>query len=308
MTRKTEPGRRPDGFRIRSGPDADLDAYRLVGGGWALFAHLKDPRLTTDDSVTRWVVDFCERVVVVGRALKTASGSTPLPALWLGTERPSELWALEAGLELCLEVENVQNPGLFLDQRENRRRLTELVREALRAGSATDDEGVLNLFSHTGAFSMAALAGGAPRTTSVEASGRYLSWERRNLTRNFPERASSCRLLRGDARSFLRRARGRGARYRFIVIDPPTFSRGSGKPFRVRDELPGLLSDALACLPNERSAAVLVSSNDAQWPRAAFFAAVGAEAHRAGGRVEPGTVPADFGSDYPLNSAWVFRK
>lgn len=302
---KTEEGRWPDGFRLRSGHDVDVDAYRLVGGGWVLFAHLKDRGLVSDDVVTRWVVEFGERVIVVGRALKTTSGSTPLPAVWLDREHPPELWAMESGLELCLEVEGVQNPGLFLDQRENRRRLTDLVREFRRGGA--NDDGVLNLFSYTGAFSMAALAGGAASSTSVDASARYLSWERRNLMRNFPERASACRLLRGDARSFLRRAKGRGAQYRFIVIDPPTFSRGEGKPFRVRDELPGLLADALACQPTEGSSAILVSSNDAQWHGTAFFSAIEREARRARARVERGVIPPDFGPDYPLNSAWVLR-
>lgn len=295
------------GFRFRSDPAFDIDAYRLAEGRHALFAHVKDERFTGAEHVATWVAWFEAPVVVVGRALKTPARSLPLPPVWSEGSDPSlELWAVEAGLELRLEVEGVLNPGLFLDQRENRRRLTELLR-AGGPGAPSAEHGVLNLFSYTGAFTLAALAGGATRVTSVDVSARYLSWEGENVARNFPERVASCRRLKADARDFLRRARARGDRYRAIVLDPPTFSRGQGRPLRIREDLVPLVQDALACLPVQGPGALLVSANDAGWDRDAFLATVRDAAHGVSARVEPGALPPDFPPDHPLVSAWILR-
>lgn len=305
------------GFRFRSSAEVDIDAYPLEAGAFALFAHVKDERAASDEVATGWITEFARPVVALGRALKTGSRSSPLSAVWLSEdgagprsspEAAPELWAVEDDLRFLLALENVLNPGLFLDQRGNRRRLSERVRAAV-ADREDRTVRVLNLFSYTGAFSLAALASGAASTTSVDASSRYLAWEGRNLARNFPSTAGQCRLLRDDARAFLRRARTRGDRYSFIVMDPPTFSRGK-KPFHARKDLPGLVSDAALCLENDAHAAIFVSSNDAGWSEESFAHDVECAAHDAGAsqlRVETGVIPGDFPAGHALRSAWITR-
>jgi 23S rRNA (cytosine1962-C5)-methyltransferase len=306
--------RRAGSYRVRSQDDADVDAYRLVGAlppqrqRLFLFAHLKEARLVDDEAFAREIATATgEDVVGVGRALKADRGSEPLSTIWFDT--PPEdgvLWTEEGPLRFRLETKDVLNPGLFLDQRENRVRLSALCRDAIAQTGAPESVSVLNLFSYTGSFSLAARAGGATRTTSVDVSARYLAWERKNFDENFPG-ADPPRLIRADARDFLRRARKRGDQYRFIVIDPPTFSRGDGKPFRVASELPRLAEDALACLSRDAPSAVFVSTNDAGWSNEEFLVAMERVARAGSATLSEGTTPSDFGPDHPLKSAWLSR-
>ncbi|HEX7670681.1 MAG TPA: class I SAM-dependent methyltransferase [Polyangiaceae bacterium] len=301
--------------RFRTGSDADVDAYLLEDGRFFLFCHLLDGSLAADDAYARSLVGaFPEGTVMgVGRALKTDEGSTPLAPVWFG-EAPAggELWTVEAGVRFRLEAERVLNPGLFLDQRENRQRLGELVREARIEPGQREDDGLLNLFSYTGAFSLAARRAGVRRTTSVDLSARYLAWERQNFDANFAGAAATPseeapRLIRDDARAFLRRAVKKGAKYRFIVIDPPTFSRGQKDVFRVQEQLVPMARDALECLCTDGLSAVLVSMNDARWNPVDFFGAFDGLARDAGVRAERGHTPADFGDAHPLKSVWLIR-
>jgi len=316
MDRFSREERRAGSYRLRcqSQDDADVDAYRLVDAPpqqqrLFLFAHLKEARLVDDEAFAREIATATgEEVVGVGRALKTDSGSEPLPTIWFAT--PPEdgvLWTSEGALRFRLETKDVLNPGLFLDQRENRARLEELCREAIARTKAPETVSVLNLFSYTGSFSLAARAGCVTRTTSVDVSARYLAWERKNFDENFPG-TEPPRLIRADARDFLRRARKRGDEYRFIVIDPPTFSRGEGKPFRVASELPRLAEDALACLSSDAPSALFVSTNDARWAHEEFVDAMERVARAGSATLSEGTVPGDFWHAHPLKSAWLVRE
>jgi len=288
--------------RLASGARADIDVYRLESGDFLLFAHLKQE---TADGGEAFLREAVQRVpgsaIVIGRALKTPDRSEPLAPLWLVPERQgTPLVAVERGLRYALEVEQVLNPGLFLDQERNRARLTELVRAA-----GVADAALLNLFSYTGSFSVAARAGGISQTTSVDVSARYLAWERRNWETNFGEGAAP-RLIKDDARDFVRRASKKETRYRFIVVDPPTFSRGQGKAFRVRGELVPLVEGALACFPDDGPAALLASTNDAGFFEPEFNAELEQLARRKGLRFERGIVPEGF-RDTHAKSAWLLR-
>jgi 23S rRNA (cytosine1962-C5)-methyltransferase len=292
--------------RILSGPRADVDAYLLDSGDYLLFAHLK---VETPDGDETFLRDLAEKqlpgaVSAIARAVKTPQRSEPLAPVWLKGPGGA-LVAMEGGLRYVLSTDDVLNPGLFLDQRDNRSRLVELVADAAARGPLGQDDGMLNLFSYTGSFSVAAFSAGAPGTTSVDVSARYLRWERQNHEANFGER-SAPRLIKDDARDFVRRARKKGARYRFVVIDPPTFSRGQGKPFRARDELVPLVRAAIECFPPHGSAAVLASTNDAGFDGVEFRRELEAEAEDHGLRFEPGRVPEDF-RDTHAKSAWLVR-
>src|SRR5262249_9120116 len=80
--------------------------------------------------------------------------------LLAGAPPPARVPFTERGLSFVAEIGSGQKTGFFLDQRENRA----LVR-ALSGGRS-----VLNLFSYSGAFGVAALAGGAARVTHVDSS------------------------------------------------------------------------------------------------------------------------------------------
>src|SRR5581483_6832476 len=105
---------------------------------------------------------------------------------------------------------NVLNPGLFLDQELNRKKLFDAIQAAARHSSSPIR--ILNLFSYTGSFSVAAACAGARSTTSVDVSARYLAWEKRNHGINAERGKRACegldpatRMIRDDARVFLKR-------------------------------------------------------------------------------------------------------
>ncbi len=118
----------------------------------------------------------------------------------------------EGDLRFLVNLWDYLDTGLFLDDRLLRR----LVRERASGGD------FLNLFAYTCAASVAAAAGGARSTTSVDLSGAYLAWGRKNLALN-GFRGSAYRFVRADVLRWLSRG-GDGRRYRTILLAPPTYS------------------------------------------------------------------------------------
>jgi 23S rRNA (guanine2445-N2)-methyltransferase / 23S rRNA (guanine2069-N7)-methyltransferase len=124
-----------------------------------------------------------------------------------GVERVVE----EAGLRFTVNLSDYLDTGLFLDHRG--------VRAWLKAHAAGRD--FLNLFCYTGTASVAAAAGQARSTTSVDLSNTYLDVTRRNLELNGFTGAAHA-TLRADCLAFLREEK---RRYGLIFLSPPTFSR-----------------------------------------------------------------------------------
>jgi 23S rRNA (cytosine1962-C5)-methyltransferase len=135
---------------------------------------------------------------------------------WPAAEPPaSELVPfLENNMELVGDVAAGQKTGFFLDQRENRARLAALASE----------RSVLNLFSYSGAFSMAALRGGARRAVDVDASDAALQLARQIRQRNgLP--ADPQDFVRADVFEDLRRRVGAEEKWDIVISDPPPFAR-----------------------------------------------------------------------------------
>ncbi len=133
-------------------------------------------------------------------------------------DRQATLAVAEAGLQFEVNLSDYLDTGLFLDHRPTR---------ALVRGEAAGRR-LLNLFCYTGSFSVAAAAGKAATTTSLDLSNTYLDWTRRNLAANgFVDRRRH-ELVRDDARAFLEhRLRRGGEPFDLVVVDPPTYSRSA---------------------------------------------------------------------------------
>jgi 23S rRNA (cytosine1962-C5)-methyltransferase len=82
---------------------------------------------------------------------------------------------------------------------------------------------VLDGFSYTGGFAIAALAGGAKQVTALESSSAALDVARENLQAN-PLDASKIELIQVDVFAHLRTLRDRGARFGMVILDPPKFA------------------------------------------------------------------------------------
>ena len=147
-------------------------------------------------------------VFAPGRLVVRAEGG---PASDAGAE---EATFVEYGLRFVADLVAGQKTGFFLDQRENRRRIRE------RSGGKT----LLNLFSYSGGFSVAALAGGAARAVDVDSSEPALALARRHRRENgFPEAGAD--FVRADVFEDLRSRTAAGERWDVVVLDPPAFAK-----------------------------------------------------------------------------------
>ena len=135
------------------------------------------------------------------------------PRLVSGSELGQRASIRENGLSYLINFGEGLATGIFLDQRENRRRLLALPLQG---------KTVLNTFAYTCAFSVAAAKAGAV-TTSVDLSKNYLEWGRDNFRANDLDPAAHDFIF-GDAFEWLKRLAKRGQRWDVVILDPPTFS------------------------------------------------------------------------------------
>ncbi|PIE25048.1 MAG: methyltransferase [Neptuniibacter caesariensis] len=155
---------------------------------------------------------------------------------------PEQMNTLELGLFYQIKPQRNQNSGLFLDMREGRRWIMH------NAGGKR----VLNLFSYTCAFSVAALAGGAEYVVNVDMSRGAINTGKENHRLNGLEDGRA-KFLAYDLFRSWKRIRQNGP-YDLIVIDPPSFQPGSfvaekdyRKVIRRLNELTEVGSQVLAC-------------------------------------------------------------
>ena len=112
--------------------------------------------------------------------------------------------------------------GIFLDMVKGRRFVNAQAKRCTR---------VLNLFAYTGAFSIAAAAGGAEEVIEVDTYQKWLKWGQRNQKLNG---ITNIRQRQEDAVKFLLKQSDNS--YDMIICDPPSFARPKkGKPFRIQD-------------------------------------------------------------------------
>jgi 23S rRNA (cytosine1962-C5)-methyltransferase len=135
---------------------------------------------------------------------------------WLRGEGETALTIREHGWQLTVDVAEGHKTGYYLDQRNNRRRFAELVRQF-------GCKRVLNCYSYTGGFSVAALAGGAEQVTSVDSSGPALERATAHVALNGFDPARH-EALDADVNATLRRLLDAGQRFDAIMLDPPKFA------------------------------------------------------------------------------------
>jgi 23S rRNA (cytosine1962-C5)-methyltransferase len=159
-------------------------------------------------------ISACEAIFERSDAeVRKLEGLEPRVGFARGNRNASRCPIIEYGLNFRVDVEQGQKTGFFLDQRENRNRV-----RALAAGRE-----VLDGFSYTGGFSIAALAGGAKRVTAVESSKDAIQIAKENLAAN-PLDASKVEFMQADVFSKLRELRDRNAKFDLVVLDPPKFA------------------------------------------------------------------------------------
>ncbi|WP_079419055.1 class I SAM-dependent rRNA methyltransferase [Thiomonas intermedia] len=148
-------------------------------------------------------------------ALREREG-LPASTGWLQGQGETQVEIRENGLRLRVDVATGHKTGFYLDQRDARARFADLVREQ-------GLQRVLNCFSYTGGFSLAALAGGARQVVSVDSSAPALALAAEHVALNGFD-AARASFLDADVNATLRRLRDEGAQFDAIVLDPPKFA------------------------------------------------------------------------------------
>jgi 23S rRNA (cytosine1962-C5)-methyltransferase len=133
--------------------------------------------------------------------------------LLAGQERPALVHIIENGHRFIVDIKRGQKTGFYLDQRENRQKLSRYCR----------GKTVLNCFAYTGAFAVYAAGAGAKKVVNVESSAEALKLAQRNMALNgFDGRDDE--YVEGDVFQVLRQYREEGRSFDLIVLDPPKFA------------------------------------------------------------------------------------
>ena len=130
-----------------------------------------------------------------------------------GREPPDLIEIREGSCRFLVDVKRGHKTGFYLDQRENRGMIAEFSRAAE----------VLNCFSYTGAFGIAALKAGAAHVTNVDSSASALDLVQRNAQLNALD-ALTLENVEGDAFAVLRGWRAAGRQFDVVILDPPKFA------------------------------------------------------------------------------------
>ncbi len=163
-------------------------------------------------------------------ALRDREGLAPSGGVIRGKAPPVHIRIREHGIQFQVDVRRGHKTGFYIDQRDNRHALAELVKElGQRQGRAPR---VLNCFCYTGGFSIAAACAGAALVHSVDSSADALALARDNATINGlasaqDTQAGGSATLQwhcADVFEHLRALRAQGMRYDLIVLDPPKFA------------------------------------------------------------------------------------
>lgn len=175
-----------------------------------------------------------------------------------GQEAPDFFTVLENGVLYQVFMNDGLMTGIFLDQHE--------VRGSLVDGLAMG-KSLLNMFSYTAAFSVAAAMGGASQTTSVDLAKRS-----RELSQaHFQENGISTddhRFIVMDVFEYFKYAKRKGLTYDVIVLDPPSFARNKKQTFSVAKDYHKLISQSLEILNPE--GIIIASTNAANVSRQKF--------------------------------------
>ena len=135
---------------------------------------------------------------------------------WLCGAGNTEVTLNEHDWKLSLDIAEGHKTGFYLDQRDSRHLFSQYVR---RMGLKR----VLNCYSYTGGFTVAALSGGADHVTSIDSSGLAIARAAANVALNGFDAARTT-MLDADVNSALRQYAKSGASFDAIVLDPPKFA------------------------------------------------------------------------------------
>ena len=300
--------------------DSETDSFRLLSGkadgvpglvadklGSVVLLQFQEGKFEGGSArVAKAAEWYGQALPVRGAYLKkfVRNRSRPRPEVQRALTDPKPIWGeasdqevriRENGLTFLVRPYDGYSVGLFLDHRENRRRIRAL----------SNDKRVLNAFAYTCGFSVAAAAGGAKSTVNVDISKKALEWGKRNFHANNISLANH-KFYCSDLFEYVKRGRRQGHRFDLIILDPPTFSR-TKKPasvFQITKDLARAVAATLELLvPN----GLLLVSTNARTVTLSWLKEQIAAASRRSTVLETPRPPVDFSSDRDCAKSLIVR-
>ncbi|MFN3266356.1 MAG: class I SAM-dependent rRNA methyltransferase [Deinococcales bacterium] len=191
----------------------------------------------------------------------------PEAAAW-GVDTP-ELTVLESGRRFVIRAGGDLSVGIFLDMRLTRDWLQENI------GSSR----VLNCFSYTCGFGVAAALGGATRVVNLDLSRRVLDWGQENYKKNrlVPRDMD---FIAGDTFDWFKRLTRREDKFDAVILDPPSFATSKHSRFSAASNYDDLVAQAVRLL--EPHGLLLACCNHAKLSRLQFKKDLARGLERAG--------------------------
>jgi 23S rRNA (cytosine1962-C5)-methyltransferase len=174
-------------------------------------------------------------------AARKRDGLEPREGVIRGAEPEALIAVVEDGIHYGVNVREGHKTGFYIDQRDNRRLVFELIENLVLEshepeGSAHSNPSslspisVLNCFCYTGGFSLAALKAGADEVVSVDSSGDSLLQGQRNwslnIAANSPDQSATSvqTWLDQNVFDYLKLAQKEQRLFDLIILDPPKFA------------------------------------------------------------------------------------
>lgn len=233
----------------------ELDTYRVDQYGeylWVYWYKESDP--TVQDLLRFEKISKRHGKKILIRKMLNRGEDPNAEILWNIGSTQTRWVAKENGVKYELRSDTGLSPGLFLDQRENR----------LWVAEHAQDRRVLNLFSYTSGFSVVSALAGASEVCTVDVSGNFIDWSKRNFELNGlnPE-DDKYEFWVNDCLLFLKGTIRRKRKFGLIVCDPPSFGRSKNSVFSVSKNFDELLINCLYCL--EKNGLLLFCTNYEKW-------------------------------------------
>lgn len=164
---------------------------------------------------------------------------------WDYRRKLPESWKISYGdLTFMVKPTGFKHTGLFPEQAVNWDYCGDIIRAAARPVN------ILNLFAYTGGATLACAAAGAS-VCHCDAVKGMVDWARTNANLSGLS-DKPIRWIVDDAIKFIRREIRRGTRYDGVILDPPSYGRGTnGEMWKLEDSIYGLMEDITALLSDK---------------------------------------------------------
>ncbi|EOL44245.1 class I SAM-dependent rRNA methyltransferase [Enterococcus caccae] len=219
-------------------------------GDFAVFSWYNETLYQMKEEIIQAFKKNFPEIIGAYEKIRFSAESLPESQKLFGDDAPEPLLVYENGVTYATYLNDGLMTGIFLDQKEVRGRLV----EGVAAGKT-----VLNMFSYTGAFSVASAMGGASMTTSVDLAKRSLPKTKEQLEVNHLATEDQ-KIIVMDVFDYFKYAARKQLSYDVIILDPPSFARNKKKVFSVTKNYGDLVKDSVDILKKE---GLLIASTNA---------------------------------------------